>query len=190
MRRYGFVERDVQPADVYEHIKSLLQDEGFKITSEENRENYLDLHARKSNAEKIIFGSVRDVDVLVAGNTGKFEVQLHAGIWGRDLLVPAIEGIVTLGTAPAAELHSAHEFEERLWEQIVNKIDPSLKVSRLDGMVFKTQDELDKHLKAIQQQQQQAMNNMMMPGMMGGGMGMFGMGMLGMGMMGMPGLWI
>ncbi len=188
MRRYGFVERDVRPADVYEHIKSLLQGERFKITSEEKRENYLDLHARKSNAEKIVLGRVRDVDALVAGTTGKFEVQLHAGIWGRDLLVPAIEGIATLGAVPAAELHSAHEFEERLWEQIVNKIDPSLKVSKLDGMVFKTQEELDKHLHAIAQQQQQAQNNMMMPGFMGGGMGLFGMGMIG--MMGMGGLWI
>ncbi len=186
MRKYGFVGKDTRPADAYEHIKSLLQSEGFKITSEEKRDNYLDLHARKSSAERIIIGRVRDVDALVAGSTGKFEVQLHAGVWGRDLAVPAIEGIATLGAAPAVELHSAHEFEERIWEQIVAKIDPSLKVCKLDGMLFKSQDELDKHLKTIQEQQQQAQNNMMnqtmMLGMMGG-MGMFGMGMMG-------GLWI
>ena len=186
MRRYGFVERNVQPADVYENIKSLLQGEGFKVTSEEKRENYMDLHARKSSAEKVVLGSVRDVDALVAGTTGKFEVQLHAGIWGRDLLVPAIEGIATIGVAPAAELHSAHEFEERLWEQIVNKIDSSLKVSKFDGMLFKTQEELDKHLQAIQLEQQRAQNSMMMYGGLGM-MGLFGLGMMG---GGMGGLWI
>lgn len=184
MRRYGFVEKDVRPADVYEHIKSLLQGEGFKVSSEEKRENYWDLHARKSSTEKIILGRVRDVDVVVAGGVGKFEVQLHAGVWGRDLAVPAIEGIATLGLAPAAELHSAHELEERLWEQVVNKIDPSLKVCKLDGMLFQSQDELDKHLQAIERQRQQAQNSMMMMGMMGMGMGMFGMGMMG------GGLWI
>lgn len=184
MRRYGFVEKDVRPDDVYAHIKSLLQGEGFKVASEEKRENYLDLHARKSSAEKIVLGRVRDVDAVVAGTTGKFEVQIHAGVWGRDLMVPAIEGIATLGVAPAVEMHEAHQLEERLWEQIVNKIDPALKVCRLDGMVFKTQEDLNKHLLAIQQAQQQAQNNMMLYG----GLGM--MGMMGMGMMGMGGLWI
>jgi hypothetical protein len=184
MRRYGFEERDVKPADVYEHIKSLLVGEGFKVTSEEKRDGYQDLHARKSSAEKIVLGKVRDVDAVVAGTTGKFEVQLHAGVWGRDLMVPAIEGIATLGAAPAVQLHEAHEFEERLWEQIVSKIDPSLKVCKIDGMLFKSQDELDKHLQALQLAQQQAANSMMMYG----GIGMMGMGLMGMGMMG--GLWI
>ncbi|MDG6975774.1 MAG: hypothetical protein JRN16_02725 [Nitrososphaerota archaeon] len=182
MRRYGFTERDVKPADVYENIKSLLQGEGFKVTSEEKRDGYLDLHARKSSTEKIILGKVRDVDAVVAGTVGKFEVQLHAGFWGRDLMVPAIEGVATLGAAPAVQLHEAHEFEERLWEQVVAKIDPSLKVCKLDGMLFKTQEELDKHLQAIQLAQQQAANSTMMYG----GLGM--MGLMGIGMMG--GLWI
>ena len=182
MRRYGFTERDVKPADVYENIKSLLQGEGFKVTSEEKRDGYLDLHARKSSTEKIILGKVRDVDAVVAGTVGKFEVQLHAGFWGRDLMVPAIEGVATLGAAPAVQLHEAHEFEERLWEQVVAKIDPSLKVCKLDGMLFKTQEELDKHLQAIQLAQQQAANSTMMYG----GLGM--MGLMGIGMMGE--LWI
>ncbi|MDG7019962.1 MAG: hypothetical protein JRN43_06545 [Nitrososphaerota archaeon] len=182
MRRYGFTERDVKPADVYENIKSLLQGEGFKVTSEEKRDGYLDLHARKSSTEKIILGKVRDVDAVVAGTVGKFEVQLHAGFWGRDLMVPAIEGVATLGAAPAVQLHEAHEFEERLWEQVVAKIDPSLKACKLDGMLFKTQEELDKHLQAIQLAQQQAANSTMMYG----GLGM--MGLMGIGMMG--GLWI
>lgn len=188
MRRFGFVERNVQPEDVYQHVKSLLQGEGFKVTSEEKKENYWDLHARKSSAEKIVLGRVRDVDAVVAGTTGKFEVQLHAGVWGRDLAVPAIEGIATLGLVPAAELHSAHELEERLWEQIVNKIDPSLKVCKFDGMLFKSQEELNQHVLEEQRRQQQAHNNMMNQMMMMGMVG--GMGMMGMGMMGMGGLWI
>ena len=186
MRRHGFVEKDADPAQVYSNIKSSLQSEGFKVTSEETKPNYWDLHARKSSAEKILLGKVRDVDVLVAGNKGKFEVQLHAGLWGRDLLVPAIEGVATLGLATAGELHSGHEFEERMWEQIVHKIDPSLKICQLDGLLFKSDQELQNHVRMHAQQQQAAqssmMNSMLMMGMFGG------MGMMGMGMMG--GLWI
>lgn len=184
MRRHGFVERGTDPAQVYSNVKSLLQTEGFKITSEETKSNYWDLHAKKSGIERIALGKIRDVDVIIAGNVGKFEVQLHAGVWGRDLAVPAIEGVATLGLAAAAELHSAHEFEERMWEQIVHKIDPTLKICQLDGLLFNTDQELQKHVKEHVQQQYGYQNSMYMMG----GMGMLGMGMMGMGMMG--GLWI
>ncbi|MCL5068435.1 MAG: hypothetical protein M1368_08810 [Thaumarchaeota archaeon] len=187
MRRHGFVERDADPAQVYSGVKAMLQSEGFKVTSEETKTGYWDLHARKSGVERIALGKVRDVDVIVAGTKGKFEVQLHAGVWGRDLAVPAIEGIATLGLASAAELHSAHEFEERMWEQIVHKIDPSLKICQLDGLLFNSDQELQSHAKLHAQQQQAAqssmMNSMLMMGMLGG------VGMMGMGMMG-GGLWI
>ena len=182
LRRSGFVEKDVDPADVYQHIKQLLQSEGFKIGSEDTRNNYWDLHARKSNIERLVIGKVRDVDAVVAGMRGKFEVQLHAGIWGRDLAIPAVEGVATLGLATAADLHSGHEFEERIWEQIVHRIDASLKICQLDGMLFKSQDELNKHVNLHEQQHKAAqssmMNSMLMMGMMGGmGMGMYGLGM-------------
>ena len=186
MRRHGFVERDTDPVQVFSNVKTLLQSEGFKITSEETKNNYWVLHAKKSGIERIALGKVRDVDVVVAGSKGKFEVQLHAGVWGRDLVVPAIEGVATLGLASAVELHSAHEFEEKMWEQVVHKIDPSLKICRMDGLLFKTDQELQDHEKMLIQQQQATQssmtNSMLMMGMMGG------FGMMGMGMMG--GLWI
>lgn len=192
MIKHGFVEKDIAPEDVFSHTKELLRNEGFKITSEDAKNSMWDLHARKSGTERIVLGRVRDVDVLVAGSRGKFEVQLHAGIWGRDLAIPAIEGLATLGVATAAELHSGHEFEKRMWREIVSKIDPSLKICDIDGMLFKTQDELDQHMKAHQQQQMTSQNSMMGPMAMMGGFGM--MGMMGMGMMGGgfggPGLWI
>jgi hypothetical protein len=186
MRRYGFVEKDVDPSQVYSNIKTLLQTEGFKITSEDvKNNNYWELHAKKSSLEKIVLGKVRDVDALVAGSRGKFEVQLHAGVWGRDLAVPAIEGIATIGAAPAVELHSAHEFEERMWEQIVHKIDPSLRICPLDGLLFKSEQEMQNHANMHAQQAQTAqnsmMNSMLMMGMLGG-VGMMGWGMMGSGM--------
>jgi hypothetical protein len=194
MRRHGFVEKDIDPKDVYSHIKEILQSQGFKIVAEEPRDGLLDMHARKSNIERIVMGRVRDVDVLVSGAKGKFEVQLHAGIWGRDLAIPAIEGVATLGIATAADLHSAHKFEEKIWEQIVSKIDPSLKICHLDGLLFKSDEELKQHQQVHQSQDQSGLSsNLLMMGMLGGGgMGMYGMGMGygGFGGMGMGGLWI
>ena len=185
MKHYGFVEKDADPAQVYSNVKALLQNEGFKITSEDTRNNYWDVHAKQSGLEKIVFGKVRDVDVVVAGAKGKFEVQLHAGVWGRDLVVPAIEGVATLGIIPAVELNSAREFEERIWEQVVHRIDPSLKICSIDGLLFKSELELQNHAKAHAEQQQAAqnsmMNSMLMMGMLGG-VGMMGWGMMGGGM--------
>ena len=192
MIKQGFIEKDITPEEVHTLVSKLLTDEGFSITSDEANDNLWDIHARKSNRERIVLGKVRDVDVLIAGKQGKFEVQLHAGIWGRDLAIPAIEGIATAGIATAAELHSGHEFEKRLWKEIVNKIDPTLKICDIDGMLFKSQAELDAHVKAHQQQMAAQQNSMMGPMMMMGGLGM--MGMMGYGMfgggIGGPGLWI
>jgi hypothetical protein len=178
------VDKEIEPRDVYSHIKELLQSEDFKIESENVKDGFWDLHARKSSAERIVMGKVRDVDVVVAGTKGKFEVQLRAGIWGRDLAVPAVEGVATLGLATAIDLHSAHQFEERMWEEIVHKIHPSLKICKLDGLLFKSDEELNKHIKMHEQQEMQqqtaqnsALNQMLMFGMLGGmGMGMYGMG--------------
>ncbi len=189
MRRHGFVGKNMEPMEVYANIKKFLSQEGFTLGPEDIREGFWDLHARKSSLERIALGKVRDVDVVVAGTKGKFEVQLHAGVWGRDLAIPAVEGIATFGVATAADLHSAHQFEERMWEKIVHGIDPSLKICSLDGLLFKTDQELSEHAKLHEQQnlsgQANAMNSMAMMGMVG----MMGMGMWGMGMMG-PGLWI
>ncbi|MHB1907869.1 MAG: hypothetical protein ACYCQJ_03230 [Nitrososphaerales archaeon] len=184
MRRHGFVEKDIAPEEVYSNVKQMLQKEGFKIVSEDTRVNFWDLHAKKSSTERIVLGKVRDVDFVIAGSKGKFDVQLNAGVWGRDLAVPAIEGVATLGLATAVDLHSAHQFEERAWEQIVHNIDPSLKICSLDGLLFKSDQDLQAHIKAHEQQSSQGsmMNSMMMMGMMGG-MGMYGMGMMG-------GMWI
>ena len=192
MIRHGFVEKDIAPEDVHAKAIELLKGEGFQVTSDDVKSGMWDVHAKKSGAERIVLGRVRDVDVLIAGTRGKFEVQLHAGIWGRDLVIPAVEGIASLGIATAAELHSGHEFEKRLWKEIVNKIDPTLKICDIDGMLFKTQAELDQHVKAHQQQMAAQQGSMLGPMAMMGGFGM--MGMMGMGMfgggLGGPGLWI
>jgi hypothetical protein len=178
MRRHGFVNREIDPGEVFSRIKNLVESEGFRVVSEDVREGLWDLHARRSSVEKVVLGRVRDLDVVVAGRKGKFEVQLNAGIWGRDLAVPAIEGVATLGLATAAELHSARKFEEKLWEEVVHLIDPALRVCPLDGLLFKTDKELKEHEQAHEAQRLAGEANalnvaaiMAMGGLVGVGMG-------------------
>ena len=74
-------------------------------------------------------------------------MQLHAGILGRDYIVPAIEGVVTLGLAAAAEVHAANKFEENLWKDIVHVIEPDYLVCERDGLVFETQATYEEQMK-------------------------------------------
>lgn len=146
MRRFGFMDREVDPAEVYSRTKEIIQKLGFTITSEEVQDGYWDLHARKSGIKRIATGTVRDLNFILSGDRKKFSVELHAGIFGRDYVVPAIEGAATLGLAAAAELRAAGKFEENLWEDIVRMIGPSLLVCNRDGRIFETQTEFEEHL--------------------------------------------
>jgi hypothetical protein len=69
----------------------------------------------------------------------------------------------------------------------VHKIDTSLKICQLDGLLFNSDQEAQSHVKMHLQQQQSSQSSMMYSMLMMGMMG--GVGMMGMGMMG-GGLWI
>ncbi|MDG6995796.1 MAG: hypothetical protein JRN52_07730 [Nitrososphaerota archaeon] len=112
---------------------------------------------KKSSIGRIATGSVRDIDLILAGESKKLSIQLHAGIWGRDFLIPAIEGGVTLSLAAAAEMHYAGKFEEDLWEEIVHMIDPALIVCRRDGRIFESQREFEEHEREHERNKQQEM---------------------------------
>ncbi len=184
MKHYGFVEKDVEPSAVAAHLKQFLVENGFQMDTESSRPNFWDLRASKRSAARIALGAVRDADVVVAGARGKFEVQFKLGVWGRDLAVPAVEGIATLGVATALDLHEEHVLEDKMWRNLVHLIDPKLQICGQCGVIFRSPEDLKTHqqVEAQRAQSQMGMGNPMM-------MGMFGMGMLGMGMMG-PMMWI
>jgi hypothetical protein len=140
MRAYGFIDRNLEPSKLYSNIKETLENQGFKIASEDIQDGHWDLHARKTGFAKIIMGSARDVDILLSGDRNKFGVQLRTSIWGRDFAIP---GEHMLNPSNNSRLIS--EFEEGLWEEIVHMIDPSLCVCSADGRVFSSEQELEDH---------------------------------------------
>lgn len=152
MKRYGFVEKDVEPSDVYAHLKQYLVSNGFQIDTEAAQPNFWDLRASKRGVSRIVLGAVRDADVVVAGTRGKFEVQFKLGVWGRDLAIPVVEGIATLGLATAVDLHEEHTLEDKMWQSIVRMIDPSLQICWMCGSIFRSPEELKTHQQAEIQQ--------------------------------------
>ena len=152
MKRYGFVEKDVEPSVVYAHLKQFLTENGFQVDTETTRPNFWDLRASKRGLSRIVLGAVRDADIVIAGTRGKFEVQFKLGVWGRDLAVPAVEGVATLGLATAIDLHEEHTLEDKMWKGVVHLIDPSLQICWICGSIFKSPEELKTHQQAEIQQ--------------------------------------
>lgn len=152
MKRYGFVEKDVEPSAVYAHLKQFLISHGFQVDTESAQPNFWDLRASKKGVSRIVLGAVRDADLVVAGTRGKFEVQFRLGVWGKDLAIPVVEGVATLGLATAIDLHEEHGLEDKMWQSIVHMIDPSLQICWICGLIFKTPEELKTHQQAEIQQ--------------------------------------
>ena len=46
----------------------------------------------------VIIGNVRDVEVMISGNEGNYDLILRTGAWGKDIIVPTvIAGVLTAG---------------------------------------------------------------------------------------------
>lgn len=140
MPAFGFMNKNIDPENLFQRAKELLEKRGFKITSEEAQDSHWDLHAKKSGLSNIISGNARDVDLIVGGDRKTLSVQLHAGIWGRDFSIPGKHVF-----DPASSGRPTSAFEEGLWEEIVHMIDPALVVCRRCGRVFSSEQDLEQH---------------------------------------------
>ena len=123
MRQEHVTLQDVDVSQLYGQIKKYLQDIKLDIIHEEKEENFWDLKAHKGTKGSVIIGNVRDVEVMISGTEGNYDLSLRTGAWGKDIIVPtAIAGVLTAGIAaiPAAAVSSyrAHAFEKNFWNYI------------------------------------------------------------------------
>jgi hypothetical protein len=123
MRQEHVTLQDVDVSQLYDQIKKYLQDKKLDIIHEEKEENYWDLKAHKGTRGSVIIGNVRDVEVMISGTEGNYDLILRTGAWGKDIIVPtAIAGVLTAGVAavPAATVsgYRAHAFEKHFWDYI------------------------------------------------------------------------
>jgi hypothetical protein len=123
MRQEHVSLQNVEISQLYDLIKKHLGELELDIIHEEKLENYWDLKAHKGSKGSVVVGNIRDVEVMISGTGGNYDLVLRTGAWGKDIIVPtAIWGAATAGLAVVpvalAEIYRAHAFEKHFWDFI------------------------------------------------------------------------
>jgi hypothetical protein len=123
MRQEHVTIQNVDVSKLYDQIKKYLQDLKLDIIHEDKAENYWDIKAHKGTLTSVVIGNVRDVEVMISGTEGNYDLVLRTGAWGKDIVVPAvIAGVLTAGAgavvAGGVSAYRAHAFEKKFWEYI------------------------------------------------------------------------
>ena len=123
MRQEHVTLHNVEISQIYDQIRKYLKDQKLDIIHEDKEDNYWDLKAHKGTKASVIIGNIRDVEVMISGTEGNYDLILRTGAWGKDIIVPAaIAGALTAGIAaiPAAAVsgYRAHAFEKNFWNFI------------------------------------------------------------------------
>ena len=120
MRQEHVTLQGVEVSQLYDQIRNYLKDKKLDVFSEEKEDNFWDLKAHKGTRGSVIIGNVRDVEVMISGREGNYDLILRTGAWGKDIVVPAvIAGVLTAGVgavvAGGASAYRAHAFERDFW---------------------------------------------------------------------------
>jgi hypothetical protein len=123
MRQEHVILQGVEISQLYDQIRNYMKDKKLDIIHEEKEDNFWDLKAHKGTRGSVIIGNVRDVEVMISGREGNYDLILRTGAWGKDIVVPAvIAGVLTAGVgalvAGGASAYRAHAFEKNFWNFI------------------------------------------------------------------------
>ena len=123
MRQEHVTLQNVDASRLYDEIKKYLQGIKLDIISEEKMDNFWDIKAHKGTKGSVVIGNVRDVEVMISGTEGSYDLILRTGAWGKDIVVPAvIAGVLTAGAgaviAGGVSAYRAHAFEKNFWDFI------------------------------------------------------------------------
>ena len=127
MRQEHVTLQNVDVSRLYEEIKKYMQGLKLDIIHEEKIENFWDIKAHKGTKGSVIIGNVRDVEVMISGKEGNYDLVLRTGAWGKDIVVPAvIAGVLTAGAGAVivggVSAYRAHAFEKNFWNFIKKTI--------------------------------------------------------------------
>ena len=123
MRQEHVTLQNVDVSRLYEQIKKYMQGLKLDIIAEDKLDNYWNIKAHKGTKGSVIIGNVRDVEVMISGTEGNYDLVLRTGAWGKDIVVPAvIAGVLTAGAGAVivggVSAYRAHAFEKNFWDFI------------------------------------------------------------------------
>ena len=127
MRQEHVTLQNVDISRLYEEIKKYMQGLKLDIIHEDKLENFWNIKAHKGTKGSVIIGNVRDVEVMISGKEGNYDLVLRTGAWGKDIVVPAvIAGVLTAGAGTVivggVSAYRAHAFEKNFWNFIKKTI--------------------------------------------------------------------
>lgn len=128
-----FEDKGVDLDKLAQRIKKLLAREKFKIVKDDHTENAIHIRAVKSQITRIVIGTARDIEIVIAGDPDNFAVILVVGAWGKNLAISATTGFVVASTVAAPAVAAGTilaagsyltsvNFEEDLFKKIVGVV--------------------------------------------------------------------
>ena len=114
-------------------VKKLLEKEKFKIVKDDRTENAIHIRAIKDQITRIVIGTARDIELVIAGDPDNFIVALTVGAWGKNMAISATAGFLVASTvaAPAMAVGTvlaagsyltSINFEEGLFDRIEEQV--------------------------------------------------------------------
>src|SRR6476646_4138590 len=127
MRQEHVTLQNVDVSRLYDEIKKYMHGLKLDIIHEDKLDDFWNIKAHKGTKGSVIIGNVRDVEVMISGKEGNYDLVLRTGAWGKDIVVPAvIAGILTAGTGAVivggVSAYRAHAFEKNFWNFIKKTI--------------------------------------------------------------------
>lgn len=89
---------------LYRRVRKKLLEDDFRVTSEVQTDHVYHLRAEKTGVTEIIIGAVRDVEIIIAGESNSFAVIFTVGAWGKNIVSSGSTGyiVTSLIAGPAA----------------------------------------------------------------------------------------
>jgi len=130
--------KNVDLGSIYKRLRRSIEDDNFNVTSDVVTENVYHLRAEKTGLKNIIIGSVRDIELVIAGDPSSFAIVFNVGAWGQNLSITGSAGyiVATLvegpaiawgGIAAAGSYVKAVAYERDFWQTIMNEVDFQVK---------------------------------------------------------------
>ncbi len=128
MRQEKVILSNVDIAQLQNAIKWHLKDLNMEIMREDKFDKYWSVRATRGGGLSVYVGSIRDVEVMIAGpdNENKYELMLRTEAWGMDIAIPAF--LASLISAPfgaavaGAEAYRAYKFEKDFWTWLKEQV--------------------------------------------------------------------